>query len=132
MTDKQKAFVTEYLKDFNATRAAIAAGYSEDTARNIGHENLTKPDIKKLIDEEKARLVSNGDAIVSANIKYWLSVRDDPEASHTHRLKASEYLGRYGVMFTEKVEHSGNLALSKVTDKDLDKKIAELTVKLKG
>jgi phage terminase small subunit len=43
-------FIAEYLRDFNATRAAIAAGYSKRTARSIGAENLTKPDIKEVID----------------------------------------------------------------------------------
>lgn len=45
LTNKQRIFVAEYVVDFNATRAAIAAGYSENSARAIGHENLTKPDI---------------------------------------------------------------------------------------
>lgn len=43
LSDKQRIFISEYLNSFNATRAAIAAGYSEKTARYIGHENLTKP-----------------------------------------------------------------------------------------
>lgn len=42
---KQQRFVEEYLVGFNATQAAICAGYSEKTARNIGSENLTKIDI---------------------------------------------------------------------------------------
>lgn len=45
LTAKQRAFVREYLIDLNATQAAIRAGYSEDTARSIGAENLTKPDV---------------------------------------------------------------------------------------
>ena len=45
LTAKQKAFVAEYLIDLNATQAAIRAGYSEKTARFIGAENLTKPNI---------------------------------------------------------------------------------------
>lgn len=45
LTNKQRVFIDEYLRDFNATQAAIRAGYSEKTARAIGHENLTKPDI---------------------------------------------------------------------------------------
>lgn len=49
LTDKQKAFVLEYLVDLNATQAAIRAGYSEATARAIGAENLTKPDIANAI-----------------------------------------------------------------------------------
>lgn len=45
LTPKQALFVAEYLKDLNATQAAIRAGYSEATARQIGAENLSKPDI---------------------------------------------------------------------------------------
>jgi phage terminase small subunit len=51
MNDKQAAFCREYVKDFNATQAAIRAGYSVKTAGAIGSENLTKPEIKQAIDE---------------------------------------------------------------------------------
>jgi len=50
LTAKQSAFVTEYLKDLNATQAAIRAGYSEKTAGSIGEENLKKPEIAKAIE----------------------------------------------------------------------------------
>jgi phage terminase small subunit len=50
VNNRQRIFVDEYLKCFNATKAAILAGYSENTARAIGSENLTKPDIKSEID----------------------------------------------------------------------------------
>ena len=50
MTDKQNIFVQEYLKDLNATQAAIRAGYSRKTAYSIGQENLNKPEIKHAID----------------------------------------------------------------------------------
>lgn len=36
MTPKQERFVAEYLIDLNATRAAIAAGYSKKTAHSQG------------------------------------------------------------------------------------------------
>ena len=49
MTDKQRRFVEEYLIDLNATQAAIRAGYSPDTAKEIGCENLTKPNISKAV-----------------------------------------------------------------------------------
>lgn len=49
LTDKQEMFCNEYLVDFNASRAARAAGYSEDTAGAIGHENLKKPEIQARI-----------------------------------------------------------------------------------
>ncbi|EPU3936545.1 terminase small subunit [Morganella morganii] len=51
LTDKQEMFCREYLVDLNATQAAIRAGYSDKTARSVGNENLTKPDIEKRIQE---------------------------------------------------------------------------------
>lgn len=78
LTPEQELFCLEYLKDFNATRAAKAAGYSEKTAAAIGWENLQKPyiqarirdrmneafgdakeDVKKIIDELK--MIAFGD-----------------------------------------------------------------------
>lgn len=50
MTKKQKLFVEEYLIDLNATQAAIRAGYSPDSAQQMGSENLSKPVIKNAID----------------------------------------------------------------------------------
>ncbi len=50
MNEKQERFVEEYLIDLNATQAAIRAGYSNKSAKEIGCENLTKPNIRKAID----------------------------------------------------------------------------------
>lgn len=53
---KQDAFVKEYLLNgFNATQAAIKAGYSEKTAYSIGEENLRKPVIKQAIEEHQKK-----------------------------------------------------------------------------
>lgn len=49
LNDRQWLFCLEYVKDLNATQAAIRAGYSEDTARNIASENLAKPDIETAV-----------------------------------------------------------------------------------
>lgn len=54
LTEKQKRFVEEYLIDLNATQAAIRAGYSPNTAKDIGCENLAKPNIRVCIDKEIA------------------------------------------------------------------------------
>ena len=53
LTDKQLMFCHEYLKDFNATQAAIRAGYSKKTARQVGSENLSKPNIQDFLNELK-------------------------------------------------------------------------------
>jgi len=50
LTNKQKVFVSEYLKCWNASEAARRAGYSEKTAYAIGSELLRKPEIKAVVD----------------------------------------------------------------------------------
>ncbi|WP_102400194.1 terminase small subunit [Haloimpatiens massiliensis] len=54
LTPKQQRFVEEYLIDLNATQAAIRAGYSPKTAKDIGCENLAKPNIRACIDKAMA------------------------------------------------------------------------------
>lgn len=49
LTTKQQVFIIEYTRDFNATRAALAAGYSEKTAYSIGQQNLKKVEIANAI-----------------------------------------------------------------------------------
>lgn len=51
LTEKQEGFCQAYLIDFNATKAAKAAGYSENTAYSIGWELLRKPEIQARIEE---------------------------------------------------------------------------------
>jgi phage terminase small subunit len=48
-TDRQAAFVREYVKDWNATQAAIRAGYSERTADEQGSRLLANPRVRSAI-----------------------------------------------------------------------------------
>lgn len=57
LTDKQKLFCYEYLKDLNGTQAAIRAGYSVNTANEIASENLTKPNIQDFVGKLKSERV---------------------------------------------------------------------------
>jgi phage terminase small subunit len=67
LSARQRAFVVAYLTDAagNATKAAELAGYSKKTARAIGAENLTKPDIAaaiaKGIDRREGRAILTAD-----------------------------------------------------------------------
>lgn len=54
---RQELFVREYLIDLNATKAAERAGYSKKTARSIGQENLTKPDIQAAIAAQQGKRI---------------------------------------------------------------------------
>ena len=49
LTPKQALFVAEYIKDFNATQAAIRAGYSERTAASQGQRVLHYVEIQNEI-----------------------------------------------------------------------------------
>lgn len=55
LTDKQTAFVREYLVDLNATQAAIRAGYSERTASRIGPQLLGKTCVREAIEKVQAK-----------------------------------------------------------------------------
>lgn len=51
LTDKRQRFVEEYPLDCNATQAAIRAGFSAPTARQMGSWLLTNVDIRAAVDE---------------------------------------------------------------------------------
>ena len=52
LTIKQKKFADEYIRLGNSTQAAINAGYSKKTARQIGADNLSKAYIREYINEK--------------------------------------------------------------------------------
>lgn len=65
LNNKQRAFIEHYLACWNATQAAREAGYSEKTARAIGAENLTKPDIKAEINRRLSELKADADEVLT-------------------------------------------------------------------
>ena len=77
LTDKQQRFVEEYLIDLNATQAAIRAGYSEKTAKEIGCENLSKPNVAEAIAQEKKarseRTLIEADTVICELMRIGLS-----------------------------------------------------------
>ena len=97
LKQRQLIFCEEYIKTNNATKAAIAAGYSEKTARVIGPENLSKPAISAYI---KARLDEiNREQIASTDevMRFFTSVLRGTEkdqfgldASLADRIKAGQ------------------------------------------
>lgn len=70
LTDKQRKFVSEYLKDLNATQAAIRAGYSERNASKIGPELLGKTCVRAAIEaaqsQREKRTLVTVDYVVSS------------------------------------------------------------------
>jgi phage terminase small subunit len=52
---RQQLFVAEYLVDLNATRAAIAAGYSERTAYSQGQRLLNNVEVAKILADKTSK-----------------------------------------------------------------------------
>ena len=65
LTKKQKAFVEYYLQEWNATRAALKAGYSERSAGSIGNENLLKPEIMEEIQQRLSEIAMSADEVMT-------------------------------------------------------------------
>lgn len=139
LTIKQKRFADEYIISGNATEAAIKAGYSEKTARFIGTENLTKPNIKSYIDERLKELEDKAIAKQDEVLKYLTSIMRGEQTeqilkgegegyqsivsidvSAKDRIKAAELLGkRYGT-WTDKVDLNAELRTVIVDDIEED------------
>ena len=69
LTDKQLAFVREYMLDRNASKAAVRAGYSAKTAGNIGAQLLQKTVVAEEIRKREAALEVQSGITVEAMLK---------------------------------------------------------------
>jgi len=102
MTPKQRRFIEHYTG--NATKAAIAAGYSEKTAYRIGAELLQKTSVSEAIQlREKERL---SEAIASREERqiFWSDIMRNTAEKTGDRLKASELLAKSCGDFLERVQ----------------------------
>lgn len=129
MTDKQRLFITEYLKDLNATQAAIRAGYAQDSAAAEGSRLLRNVNISSEISAYLERLMAENKSAIKAKIidelkqlafndlevdLYTNSEGNAVGVRRTDRLKALELLGKYAALFTENIKINGHIAHSDV------------------
>lgn len=106
LTDKQAAFVREYLVDLNATQAAIRAGYSERTASRIGPQLLGKTCVREAIEKAQAkrarRVEVKAEDVLRGVIEVTTQARDSGDLKTA--LKGYELQGKHLGMWTEKVK----------------------------
>lgn len=116
LTDLQKAFCREYPLDWNGTKAAIRAGYSENGASVTGSQLLANPKIRAEIDRAIDLELGIKRSILKARVigeleklGYSDKLDDDgrPAVRTPDKIKALELLGKYGCLFTEKLEVTG-------------------------
>ena len=112
LNEKQKIFCNEYIIDFNATRSySVAFNRKKDeTARVEACKLLTKPNIKQFIESvvnERVQALGITQEYVLNGIK---DIAENEESTKSEKIKSLELLGKYLKLFTEKVEHTGNIA----------------------
>lgn len=132
LSEKQKRFISEYLIDNNATQAAIRAGYSAKTARSVGSENLTKPDIASAI-ARKQQSIANKAEWTAAERLLALKGIFDKEREKDARIgiaaiaEANKMQGSYA---PSKHEHKGQFTVINITAKQLEALTDDELVKL--
>lgn len=127
LTAKQQRFCDEYLIDLNATQAAIRAGYSKRSARQIADKNMSNGDIKQYIAarmaEKESELIADQDEVLkylTAVLRgegseemvvvegrgegYSSATTVSREISPKDRLKAAELLGKRYNLFSDKMK----------------------------
>jgi hypothetical protein len=97
LTAQQRLFVAEYLKDNNATRAAIRAGYSKKSAEQIGYQLLHKTSVAQAIErQQKAsieRTLGSADEVLS---QMWQLATFDANQISQYRRGACRYCWGFG------------------------------------
>ncbi|WP_085905834.1 terminase small subunit [Kiloniella majae] len=121
LTERQKRFVEEYLIDFNATQAAIRAGYSPNSVKQSASRTLKNPLVQDAIEHAKSvrsqRLQVDADYVLKGAVELFeRCMQRSPVADgdgeykfqHTGAGKALEIIGRHVSVqaFKEKVEMS--------------------------
>lgn len=74
LTTKQERFVNEYIKDLNATQAAIRAGYSAKTAGVQGSVLLKNPNVSAEVKKRLADIKSESIADAAEVLEYFTRV----------------------------------------------------------
>lgn len=109
LTAKQARFVEEYLKDSNATQAAIRAGYSSKSAEKLGHDLLKLPQVSQKLKEENGKRARKSKIsstwVIKRLVKEALGQGRDTKSSS--RVKALELLGKHLGILREKLELTG-------------------------
>ncbi len=100
LTGRQEKFCREYVIDYNATQAAIRAGYSEKTAGSTGAENLKKPNIlarvRELQAEQAKRLCVSADWVVMQWVEvYKRCMQAEPVMIWDYEEKCKVHSGEY-------------------------------------
>ena len=74
LTDKQRRFIDEYLIDSNGARAAVAAGYSEKSARYMAYRLLQVPEIDAEVKRRRMDLCERAGLTAAYVREHWKDI----------------------------------------------------------
>lgn len=112
LNERQKAFCEHYAACFNATEAAVKAGYSKKTAYSIGQRLLKNVEIQNYLQTLTEAAKTGRIATIDEVLTYLSDTMRNEEEQTKERTKAAELLGkRYG-MFIERREIGGDISIS--------------------
>ena len=109
---RREAFVRHYLETGNATKAAIAAGYSEKSAAAAGSRLLTISEIEGAIDNALLRQAELSDISATYVLEGIRAIADAPSARHADKLRALELLGKHLKLFSDRVEQDTQITVT--------------------
>ena len=151
LTEKQKRFCDEYIKDLNATRAYKAAYPNikkDNTAKSAGSRLLTNVNVRSYVDEQLKKIEDKSIADAKEVMKYLTKIMRNEEKeevvvvegegegcssarivkkdiSAKDRNKAAELLGKRYRLFVDKVEQKVDATVN--STKKLDSILNELS-----
>lgn len=135
MNVRHARFVQEYLVDRNGAAAAIRAGYSPRTARQIAYEILTRPDVAAAVGQGEAKLAAGAKLSRAAALKGFQEaidvarLRSDPSAMIAGWREIAKMCGYYAPERKQVQLSAGAWAqrneLERMTDQELAELIAE-------
>ena len=109
LTEKQKAFCREYVIDFNASQAALRAGFSKKNHEHIGWELLQKTTVqrylKKLTVEQEEKAEISVQNIISDLTRIKKDCLNAEKPKHAEAIKVLELLGKHLGMWIENIRH---------------------------
>lgn len=115
LTVKQELFLNNYLIDFNATAAAVRAGYSPKTAQEQSSRLLKHPAVSVAVDIAKAKAVEKVEVTVDKVLRDLEQARTAAldAGQFSPAVRASELQGKYLKMFFDghQVEPTGLAAM---------------------
>lgn len=94
LTSKQEKFCREYVIDFNATQAAIRAGYSEKGADVRGSELLGNRKVQNFLNDLKKQTAKRTDTSADDLTQFYKGVMYDTTENTRNRIKAAENLSK--------------------------------------